>query len=187
MTTQQDPDYDCPTGEPIFDPEYWYKRLANSSPADMHHAVFRCPRDRWERIANKHRHILLGRVGPRESLLDAGCGWGRLLDLLPSSWNGYYCGIDLCPDFAGIARQRYPQHAFICGDLRGVEPLWFSRCREGYDEFDWCILVSIRPMIKRHCGEEVWDKIERRLRSVSKRLLYLEYDENDPGEVVECL
>ena len=160
--------------EPILDPRYWRKRLDTAG--EEHHAVFKCPLDRWRRIEEKHRRILATTILDHHSVLDAGCGWGRLLSLMPSTWDGTYVGVDLSTDFITKAAGRYPGRMFMVADLRQL-PLGVIQI------FDWAVLVSVRPMVKRNIGESQWDIMEKGLRAVANRLLYLEYDEDDEGSV----
>lgn len=190
--------------EPILSTDYWRHRLAQAQTAgELHHAVFRCPLDRWQRIEAKHREILARHVKPTDHVLDAGCGYGRLLDLMPEDRQradeddvGYYVGVDLSPDLIREAKQRYEKISewllpgeeglnkirFHVGDLRDLSPLFPTNWRPR-DGFDLAILISIRPMVRRNCGEDVWAQMERELRRVARRLLFLEYDETDEGEV----
>jgi hypothetical protein len=50
-------------------------------------------------------------------------------------------------------------------------------------KWDWAILVSVRPMIRRNMGDDVWAQMESEVRKVATRLLYLEYDPSDEGSV----
>lgn len=166
--------------EPIFEPEFWLRRLLLATDKEqVHHAIYQCDFDRWRRIAERHRRILAGYIGPTDDVLDAGCGWGRLLSLLPYGWHGHYTGIDLSPDFLAIAREAHPEHEFVLGDLRTV----FSHMK-CVSKYDWAVLVSIRGMVIGNAGNEVWDEIRDVLRGCADRLLILEYDENDEGMVV---
>ena len=161
--------------EPILNPRYWGLRLKRAS--ERHQAIFRCPIDRWKRIEEKHKKILAETIHCQDSILDAGCGWGRLLELLPENWEGTYLGIDIAPDFIDLALGQYNYHSFIVGDLRSL-PNWIS------DKFyGWAILISMRPMVIRNLGQGQWDKMESEIRRVSRKLLYLEYDENDNGSI----
>lgn len=140
--------------------------------APEHHAIFLCPEDRWLRIEAKHREILKRVVKPDTAILDAGCGWGRLLTLMPEHWRGRYLGVDVSPDFVLLANQRYPDRDFLCADiLKGI----------GREGFDLAVMVSIRPMVKRHMGEAAWERMEREVRKCAKRLLYLEYSDEEEG------
>jgi cyclopropane fatty-acyl-phospholipid synthase-like methyltransferase len=166
--------------DPILNPEFWSKRLDEARHTELHHALFKCPRDRWERIEAKHREILKEKIGDGESVLDAGCAWGRLLTLLPPGWRGRYLGIDLSPEFVTMARLNNPGRAFVCGEMGDV----LASLAEAGERFDWAVLVSMRSMIRRNLGGEAWDEIERRLERICRRLLFLEYDEADPGSEI---
>lgn len=159
--------------EPINDPLYWKQRLATAM--ERHHSIFRCDKERWLRIEDKHREILAKTLHPEWSVLDAGCGYGRLLNLMPADWRGYYAGVDLSPDFVDLARKEHPRREFRVADLRQIP--WVS------GTFDLAVLISIRPMVRRNLGDDEWEKMERELRRVSNQLLFLEYDENDPGSI----
>ncbi len=78
-----------------------------------------CARAVFYRNACQHEHKLevirsaLERVVERDhSILDIGCGWGRLLDRYTPP--GGYLGIDLVPEFVDEARRRHPSHTFWC-------------------------------------------------------------------------
>ena len=159
--------------EPIFDPTYWARRFEAAK--QEHHAVFKCPEDRWLRIEAKHREILQRHVRRADSILDVGCGWGRLLSLLPPGWDGYYLGVDLSPTFIEKARERYPYRSFEAHDMR--EPLQLRVA------FDWAVMISFRPMVLRNAGSPDWCRIEANVKAKAYKLLYLEYDEHDEGSV----
>jgi hypothetical protein len=182
----------------ILDPRYWARRLREAKRVGrLHEAVFRCPTERWLEIESKHREILARTIGDGDSVLDCGCGWGRLLTLLSKSWYGAYLGLDLSPEFINLAREENPTRRFAVADLRGIDQVfvpsefrsveshWANRhvttVQDG--EFDWGVLVSIRPMMRRNLGDEVWAKMEAEIRRVCRRLLYLEYDPQDEGSV----
>jgi ubiquinone/menaquinone biosynthesis C-methylase UbiE len=160
---------------PIFEPSFWAERL--QSAREPHHAVFVCPKARWDAIAANHRAILARHVMPGDGVLEAACGWGRLLDLMPADWRGNYLGVDLSPDFIALAGRKYPGRDFAVGDLRDLSSLEAGA-------FDWCVMVSLRGMVIREAGAAEWDAIERELRRVAKRLLVLEYDESEEGTVI---
>ena len=163
--------------EPINDPNYWARRLAVQGKDERHKAIFITSKENWDAIAEKHRMILARHIHPEHSVLDAGCAWGRLLDLMPTDWRGFYQGIDLSPDFIELARREYPQRAFRVADMRQIPFLTGT--------FDFAVLISIRPMVKRNLGEDEWEKMEKELKRVARNLLVLEYDVNDEGEVLQ--
>lgn len=158
--------------EPVGDPKYWAERL-RTAPM-LHHAVFKCPLDRWLRIEDNHRRILAKTLKKTTSILDCGCGYGRLLELLPPWWIGEYLGIDLSRELVDLAVERHGPK-FVCADMRVHIPAGM---------YELAVLISVRPMIQRNLGEEVWNQMEYNIRQHVKRILYLEYDEKDEGELV---
>lgn len=164
--------------EPILSPEYWANRLkaaqANGG-VNLHHAIFRCPKAEWDAIAERHRSILAQVIRPTDSILDAGCGWGRLLDLLSPWYYGPYTGIDVSPEFTAMGWERYPQVEFRVADLRDLSFL--------QETYDWAVLISIRPMVRRNLGEEAWERMLTELCRVARKILFLEYDREDRGRV----
>jgi SAM-dependent methyltransferase len=147
----------------------------------LHLSVFRCPAPLWHQIEDAHKKILAELIPDGASVLDLGCGYGRLLTLMPVSWYGDYTGVDLSPELVRLAQETYPVRRFYVGDLRYLEDP-----PRGSTRYDWGVMVSIRPMVRRNAGDDVWADVERRVKSWCRRLLYLEYDPADPGEVVEC-
>jgi SAM-dependent methyltransferase len=170
--------------EPILDTNYWKIRLQEAPPGELHQAIFRCPKEKWDAIAERHRQILKEHIKPTDSILDTGCGWGRLLDLLPVEWQlksidrMQYLGVDISPDFIALARERHSKtgRLFVVGDLRD---LWKLTDRQ----YDLAILISIRPMVIRNLGQPVWNEMESQIRKKVERLLYLEYDPQDKGSM----
>lgn len=175
--------------ERIFDELYWRTRLADAiGKGEVHRSIFRCTLPEWLSIEEKHKEILKKHVKRDTSILDCGCGWGRLLTLLPGNWRGHYLGCDISPDFISVARNNHPGKLFTTRDLRHPMPVSFvvgdgiGRVEVG--SFDIAVFVSIRPMVIRYAGQEEWNRIERNVRKVAHSLLYLEYDVNDVGELV---
>lgn len=161
--------------EPILDTGYWERRLKFAT--QRHYAVFKTPLKNWLAIEAKHQEILKRHILPGDSILDAGCGWGRLLNLMPEEWKGPYHGVDLSPDFIELAKEEWPDRNFSCEDLRDLMPEIKTPI------FDYAILISIRPMVIRNLDQESWDLMEKNLRRVADVLLYLEYDVNDEGSL----
>lgn len=164
--------------EPILEESYWRQRLEQArASGELHHAIFKCPGDLWRRIEERHRQILADLVQPSDSILDAGCGWGRLLTLLPADWRGPYLGVDISPDFIALAKEKNPGRSFKVMDLRDLGALPGKMA-------DWAILISVRPMVNRHLGCDAWKLMEAELRRVARKMLFLEYDINDKGSVI---
>lgn len=162
--------------KPIFSESFWSRRLRDAK--EPHHAVYVCQRAHWDAIATKHAEILARHVRPTDAILDAACGWGRMLDLMPADWRGPYLGVDLSPDFIDRAREEHPRRSFIIADLRDL-----SMIEDGL--YQWAIMISLRGMVIREAGAAEWGKIESELRRVARRLLVLEYSPDEEGEVIE--
>lgn len=159
------------TGRPIFDPEFWRVRLAESP--DRRDAIYAgACKSKWDEIDELWRKALARNVAADTAILDVGCGYGRLLDLLPPHWNGFYFGVDLCPEFIDLARKRYPR-PFAVYDLRerqyGLEKY----------EFDLAVCGMFRGMVRGN-APETWPAIEENIRRCAKNILYLEVDGEEP-------
>lgn len=169
---------------PIFDPAYWKQRLADATMRERSWAaVYDCTESVWEAVKEQHRKILARHVFPLTSILDVGCGWGRMLDLLPATWHGTYVGIDLSPDFIEIARHTYggrgdgtfPQ--FRCMDVRMLPP---SVDRK----FDLAICISLRSMVLSNAGLDEWSAIYDAVKRCAKEFLILEYEADGEGFII---
>lgn len=157
--------------EPIFETGYWRRRLQkNPKDEDLYKSVYICTADTWEEIGLRHKKVLAEKVGPQTTILDAGCGYGRLLTLLPEEWHGRYLGLDLSPDFVRLAKKIHRDFEFQQADLRNLNFLKDH-------SFDLGILISIRQMVISNVGIEAWEWIDRELRRVCKDILILEYGE----------
>lgn len=156
-------------GRNVFDPHYWRERIKGAPPDRLHLSVCRCSLEAFQAAEKEHEQVLANLIKPQDYILDAGCAWGRLLDLLPESWDGDYTGVDLSSDFIDLARFKYPGRNFIVDDLRSLPKDWTNK-------FDCAVLVSVRQMILGDGWREEWDKIEREMKRVARRVLCLEYD-----------
>lgn len=176
--------------EPILDPDYWQRRLKGVGEHNLYHSIFKCPVKEWNAIENKHKRLLKRYIKPEDTILDIGCGYGRLLNLMPTKWLRYqkaidnvgYLGIDIAQSFVELARTKHPNFEFCVDDITKKDFQMLDFC-EDEPLYDISICVSIRPMMKRNLGEEVWKQVESTLKKVSKKTLYLEYDKEDNGSL----
>lgn len=100
---------------------------------------------------------------PGCSILDAGCGDGRMVDALPADVS--YCGVDLCPEYLDQARAAYPQRRFEVGDIRHLYPESQS--------FDWAVARGVEGPIRRSHGNGVWEDVQAELLRVARNVLLL--------------
>ena len=161
---------------PVHSKQFWKQRLeaAGVHSPSRYRAVYDCSPDLWVRIQAAHQAILEQYVREFTSILDVGCGWGRLLGMMPPNWKGYYAGVDLSPDFVALARREHPGREFYCSP---VEAFVTPR------RFGLAVLVSVRGMILREQGEVQWNSMRDNLSTMAERALYLEYDPQDPGSL----
>ena len=74
--------------------------------------------------------VLQSAAARGDVIIDAGCGYGELLNYLPGC---RYVGIDLCDEMILEARRRHPGRSFRKVDLREVE----ARA------YDWVVLAGV--------------------------------------------
>lgn len=163
----------------ILTQSFWNTRLNKARAIGLQHqALFYCSFDKWKAIEASHRSILDERIKGDESILDAGCAYGRLLDMLPKTWNGPYLGIDLCSEFIQMAKRDHPKRRFINGDLLAVLPTLDSH------SFDLAICISMKPMIINYMGMAYWEHVQKEILRVCDNILFLEYTEDHKGELI---
>lgn len=80
----------------------------------------------WNAKSQRQRFEVLCQIGDLEgkNILDVGCGFGDLYKFLGKeniSINRYL-GIDINERFTRIARKRYPDTLFYCGDILDFQP-----------------------------------------------------------------
>lgn len=163
---------------PVSDPLFWAERIDNNArPKEIHRTVYECTLPVWEGIERRHKQILSSWIKPFECVLDAGCAYGRILDLMPVNWKGDYLGIDCSPAFIAMAKERHPSNAFMVADLRQLGDYMVG-------EFDWAIVSSVKQMITDAAGVAAWAPIEVSLKRIASRVLILEYDAEGIEEVL---
>ncbi len=161
--------------EPVCDPEYWRDRLGRAG-NELHRSVFNGSIDQFNPLHRRHAKLLEGYVGLRARVLDAGCGYGRILSAIPTTWTGPYLGVDVSPDLVQVARltNRRPDTQFLVHDLRDPP----TPAMKAFDP-DLIVVCSLKNMILRHLGEGDWKAIEANLRSLGGQIIYLDYGEWD--------
>lgn len=156
----------------IFDPEFWRKRMAAAT--NLRDAVYSGAGDgKWEEMDDLWRKALARNLAADTAVLDVGCGYGRLLDLMPSHWRGWYLGVDISPEFIDLARKgRHSDRTFEVHDFR-------NRAYRLEGGFDLAICGMLRGMIRGR-EPEAWPAIEENIRRCAKNVVYLEVDGEEP-------
>lgn len=158
----------------VFEPDYWKERLdAAKKRGNLWEAVYMVFEHVFEESKGRWRKILAREIKPTDAVLDAGCGWGRLLELMPKEWEGMYYGIDISPEFIEMAKKTYPTRNFLVYDLRRLSEI--THFQPGL--FDVAIIGSVKGMVLNNMGPVEWAKIEAQLDRVAKRSLVLEFME----------
>lgn len=154
--------------------EYWKYRLDEAEKAnELQYSVYLANKTLWNGIWEKHKEIILSQIPKGLKILDAGCGYGRVSELFDGT---KYTGVDFAPSLIGKAKELYPDKTFVIAKL---EELPFKD-----KEFDWSICVSIRKMVFEKSSPEHWDEMEKELKRVSKKILFLEYTKEDEYEII---
>ncbi len=159
--------------KPVNETDFWKFRIEVEAKDDIRKSVYQTNDDNWKKFNEIHQEIIRATV--TGSVLDAGCGYGRMAELFhPSD----YVGIDFSPDFIALAKKNYPDHRFIRATIEQT-PMIFA---EG--QFDWAVCVSIRRMIITNVSQDAWDGMLAALKQVAKQVLVLEYEDPDKYEIL---
>lgn len=164
--------------KPVNTPEFWQRRFVDYM-GDPRRVLWTGTDAQWDQMEQDHKEILAKEIKPDDKLLDAGCGYGRLLDLLPSSFRGGYTGVDISPKMIAEAKRLHPGHDFRVCDLSNLPVFtWTRRYVDGRPHdapiFDVAVCIMLRHMLTAHVSPAYWDIVEGQLKQVAKRLLILE-------------
>lgn len=160
--------------KPIDKESFWKERIEYAkNQGKLHYSVFLAHEALWKQINADHEQIIKEHVKDTDKVLDAGCAYGRMSEIIP----GEYTGIDFSHDFIEEAKKLYPSKHFLVADLKELP---FKD-----HEFDIAVVVSIRHMIIGNLGQETWDKMEKELKRTCKKVLLLEYGTNDKDNKLE--
>ena len=158
------------TGDDVTDPEWWAARV-RACGGDLQRAQYDGNAGAFaECHARQMGELRRAGIKPTDSVLDAGCGYGRLLTLLPAEWKGEYVGVDFCEEFVEIARVIWKGRKFICHDLADVSSLY----RRSADQFDVAVCVWVRTMLVDRGLHDVWETIEGELRKCARRVVVID-------------
>ena len=157
---------------PIFTPEFWHERLISARKrGHIHVAVYDVSVAEWERVTAYIKEAVLRYVKPGDKVLDAGCGYGWLSEVLPKDVS--YVGVDGSPHLIEEAKERFPDKTFLCEKL---EKLPFIDKR-----FDWAVGSSIEGVIIENISSLKWLQVEAELCRVAKKILLIGYGSYKDG------
>lgn len=154
---------------PVNDAAFWKMRLyqAHASGRGLHTAIYDTDPNNWNEIQNVSCGIVRRHMCNTWSVIDVGCGFGALSDLVPPE--SKYLGIDISPDLIEIAKLRYPDKAFQVVDIS-------NRTEFEDRQFDIAICRSVKDMIINNLDRSVWNAMLKEMRRISRYTLLMEYD-----------
>jgi len=155
--------------KPVNEESFWRKRIERAKEGREHYSVYITSDKDWSYLNSVHEELLKKECTGR--VLDAGCGYGRLSVLFDD-----YVGVDFSKDFIEIAKSKYSDKTFVQAKL---ENLPFKD-----NEFDSAFCVSVKEMIIANRGGEAWEKMEKELKRVAKKLVIFEYTDPEKYEVL---
>lgn len=144
-------------------PKFWKKQIKEAG-ADPRRAIQSV--GNWDETEKGHQKFLDKFIGGK--VLDVGCGYGRVIDFLPDKVTDY-TGIDISPDFIKRAKEKYPKHKFVLGDIRETK---FKD-----KEFDWALVIGVR-------GNLYWEKMLKEIKRISKKILTMQLSKPDDYEIL---
>lgn len=156
---------------PVNTPEFWHKRLleAHASGRGLPTAIYDTDPDNWQYIQNQTAGYLQRYLLPGTRVVDVGCGYGAIYDLLPNKIK--YVGLDISPDLIEIARIRYPK-----GDFRVFDVMTLNESdKKLVDKFDYCIARSIEAMVISNLGFDVWQVMLEKMLMLAPIVMLIEY------------
>lgn len=158
------------TGYEVGTEKFWKRRLFLAKQnGTLHYSVFLAKQSLWDRLLEAHLEVIHQFIKPEDSVLDAGCGYGRMSVYFPN-----YVGVDFSPDFIAEAKSLFPEKQFSVEDLNKLP---FKK-----NQFDWGLVISIKHMIIGNIGVKEWNKMQKEIKRVCKKVLILEYGELESEE-----
>lgn len=156
----------------VTNPDYWRDRMYGAfASGERHRLMFNGSLEQFEAIERRQRDAL-EQIGPRHSVLDVGCGYGRLPELLRlQGWKARYVGYDVSHDLIGVAKKWWPDESFYqfhVADLAGDDP------PNPPFRADWAVALWIKTMLINNQMTEKWERIEVWMRKHSRNVLVVD-------------
>lgn len=155
----------------VTNPDYWRDRMYGAfASGERHRLMFNGSLDQFNEIEERQKKALRA-ISHRQSILDVGCGYGRLPDLLRvQGWKGRYVGYDVSPDLIEVARKWWSNpefYEFHVADLAIAPPTPSFRA-------DWAVALWLKTMLINNMMIEKWERIEAWMRLHAKNVLVVD-------------
>jgi SAM-dependent methyltransferase len=152
--------------------EFWRTRIWEvvASGLELHQIIYRTDIRNWNNIQYDTAKLLRGILPTSCRLLDAGCGYGALYEVLhavPHFANVQYTGLDLSEDLIGIAKIRYPNAIFKQCRLEDAD--------YPADHFDYTVFRSVEGMLNDNGHSTSWTIAFDNVKRMSKNIILIEY------------
>lgn len=152
--------------------KFWRTRLWEvvANGLELHQIIFRTDITNWSNIQRDTGKMLRSILPPSCRILDAGCGYGALYEVLhavPHFAGVEYTGLDLSKDLIGIAKLRYPDADFQEMSMEDAD------YPESY--FDYTIVRSVQGMLHENDCTSTWSIAFANIKRMSKNIILAEY------------
>lgn len=160
----------------VINPDYWRDRMYGAfASGERHRLMFNGSIEQFEEIEDRQKDALRV-IKLRDSIIDVGCGYGRLLHLLRSpipnpvhrkKWMGKYIGYDVSPDLVAVARKWWPDYTFVVADLS-------NNAAPSPMRADWAVALWVKSMLLGNGYGAEWDRIEAWMHANATRVLVID-------------
>ncbi len=92
-------------------PNFWRDRILKFGGGDVHKILYDVTKQEWDVIQNLTKKIVVENLREGEILLDVGCGYGAVCEVLEPEVK--YLGVDIDQDMLELACKRNPNREFL--------------------------------------------------------------------------
>ncbi len=145
-------------------PNFWRDRILKLGGSDVHKILYDVTKQEWDTIQNLTKKIIAENLKEGEILLDVGCGYGAVCEVLGPTVK--YLGVDVSQDMLKLARKRNPNREFLEADV-SVDLKNYPN-----NHFGMCLVRSVVSAFE--CGN-ILDSAQRELSRLCKVVIRQEY------------
>lgn len=161
--------------------EFWRKRIWEvvANGLELHQVIYRTDIGNWNKIQKATAKLLKDVLPPSCNVLDAGCGYGALYEVLhavPHFSGVQYTGLDLSEDLVGIAKLRYPDAVF--------EQCRLEDAMYPDNHFDFTVFRSVEGMLHDNGYSAAWSMAFDNVKRMSKNVILIEYGAVDNATIL---